>query len=45
MTDEGLEPPAFGSGIQRAAIAPIRQVIEKNILYVWSSCKQYIVNI
>ena len=22
VTDEGLEPPAFGSGIQRAAIAP-----------------------
>jgi hypothetical protein len=27
MSPEGFEPPAFGSGIQRAAVAPWAQVL------------------
>ena len=30
MTPEGFEPPAFGFGIQRAAVAPWSQVVEKS---------------
>ena len=30
MTPEGFEPPAFGFGIQRAAVAPWSQLVEKS---------------
>ena len=35
MTPEGFEPPAFGFGIQRAAVAPWSQWLVRNSRFVW----------
>ena len=39
MTPEGFEPPAFGFGIQRAAVAPWSLI--SNRLAVWDLCRNH----
>ena len=33
VTEEGFEPPAFGSGIQRAAVAPWALVLANGVFH------------